>query len=166
MRCPCSSLSVFSAVKPYCRHSHSILRKRLKLGNHWYALYRIRFRLLTSCWCCSLVRLSSLAWSSFIFCISEWSLSICPFNSSTSLCSWAFLLPNIVRSLSNFCVVMRAYIRVVTGAIRGSSTSEAAKPSPTWKPNSFRNLPRFALWHLADFPQFSSNCLYLWGELR
>jgi len=29
------------------------------------------------------------------------------------------------------------------------------------QPNSFRNLPRFALWHLADFPLFPSKCLYL-----
>ena len=93
MAWPCSSLSVCSSLKPYCRHSRSILRKRLKLGNHWYALSRFRFRLLTSCWCCSLIRLSSLAWLSFIFCISVRRLSIWSFKFSTSLCSWAFSFP-------------------------------------------------------------------------
>ena len=94
MAWPCSSLSVCSSLKPYCRHSRSILRKRLKLGNHWYALSRFRFRLLTSCWCCSLIRLSSLAWLSFIFCISVRRLSIWSFKFSTSLCSWAFSFSN------------------------------------------------------------------------
>ena len=32
----------------------------MKLGNHWHALSRIRFRLLTSCWCCSFQRIDEL----------------------------------------------------------------------------------------------------------
>ena len=52
----------------------------------------MRFKLLTSCWCCSLVRLSSLAWLSFIFCISVCSLSIWSFKSSTSLQSASICL--------------------------------------------------------------------------
>lgn len=48
------------------------------------------FKLLTSCWCSSLVRLSSLAWLSFNFCISVCSRSIYSFNTSISLCSWVF----------------------------------------------------------------------------
>ena len=54
----------------------------------------MHFKLLTSCWCCSLVRLSSLAWLSFNFCISVFSLSIWSFKSSTSLCSWAISFSN------------------------------------------------------------------------
>ena len=50
----------------------------------------MRFRLLTSCWCCSSVLFFSLAWLSFNFCMLVWSVSICPFNPSTSLCSWIF----------------------------------------------------------------------------
>jgi len=35
-------------------------------------------------------------------------------------------------------------IAVAAAIAMGSSTSAAAKPSPYWKPNSFRNPPRFA----------------------